>query len=163
MNTHEQHFINIKQQKTMDQQQPKRTQWITIRMSPEEHQEAERLSKETTCRSLSEYARNAVLGKPVVMNFRNRSLDDFNTDMIALQNELNAIGKNFNQLVRRLHTLKHVPDIRQWMLINEEDKTRLFRHIETISNTISKAYQLWLRVYNPAQTSPESSGTTRKK
>ena len=56
-----------------------------------------------------------------------------------------------------------VADIRQWMLINEEDKTRLFRHIETISSTISKAYQLWLRVYNPAQTSPESSGTTRKK
>jgi hypothetical protein len=147
----------------MDQQQPKRTTWITIRMSEEEHFAAEQRWKETTCKSLSEYARKAVLGKPVVMNFRNRSLDDFNAGMIPLQNELNAIGKNFNQLVRRLHTLKQIPDIREWVLVNEEDKTRLFRQIETISNTISKAYQLWLRDYNPPPTSPESSGTTRKK
>lgn len=114
-------------------------------MSKEEYQEAERLSLETTCHSLSDYARKTVLGKPVVMRYRNQSLDDFMTGMLDLQNELNAIGSNFNQLVRRLHTLKHVPDIQQWILLNEQDKTRLFRQIETISNIINKAYQLWSR------------------
>lgn len=130
----------------MQQQQPRRTTWITIRMSKEERQEAERLRKATTCQSLSEYARKTVLGKPVVMHYRNQSLDDFMTGMVDLQNELQAIGKNFNQLVRRLHTLKHLPDMQQWVILNEDDKTRLFRHIETISNTITKAYQLWSRV-----------------
>jgi hypothetical protein len=129
----------------MDQHQPRRTKWITIRMSEEEHQEAERLCKATTCQSLSEYARKALLAKPVVMRYRNQSLDDFVTGMLELQNELQSIGKNFNQVVRRLHTLKHLSDMRQWVIINEDDKTRLFRHIETISNTITKAYQLWSR------------------
>jgi hypothetical protein len=127
----------------MEQKQPPRTKWLTIRMSEEEYQEAERLTGETTCHSLSEYSRRAILGKPVVMRYRNISLDDFMTGMLDLQNELNAIGANFNQLVRRLHTLKQVPDIQQWILLNEQDKTRLFRQIETISNTINKAYQLW--------------------
>lgn len=129
----------------MDKQQPRRTTWITIRMSEEEHQEAERLCKATTCQSLCEYARKAVLAKPVVMRYRNQSLDDFMTGMLDLQTELQAIGKNFYQVVRRLHTLKSLPDIQQWVVINEEDKTRLFRNIETISNTITKAYQLWSR------------------
>ena len=112
-------------------------------MSEEEYEEAERLTKETTCHSLSEYGRRAVLGKPVVMRYRNTSLDDFMAGMLELQDELNAIGTNFNQLVRRLHTLKQVPDIQQWILLNEQDKIRLFRQIDTISSTISKAYQLW--------------------
>lgn len=129
----------------MDKQQPRRTTWITIRMSEEEHQEVEGLYKATTCQSLSEYARKAVLAKPVVMRYGNESLDDFMNGMLDLQNELQAIGKNFNQVVRRLHTLKSLPDIEQWVVINEEGKTRLFRHIETISNTITKAYQLWSR------------------
>lgn len=129
----------------MKQKQSTRTTWLTIRMSEEEHQEAERLSQQTTCQSLSEYARKTVLSKPVVMRYRNQSLDDFMKGMIALQKELNAIGGNFNQLVRRLHTLKHVPDIQQWILINEQDKTRILQQIETISNTINKAYQLWSR------------------
>jgi MobC-like protein len=129
----------------MEQKQSSRRTWLTIRMSAEEHQEAERLSSETTCQSLSEYARKAVLGKPVVMRYRNQSLDDFMESMVALQNELNAIGTNFNQQIRRLHTLRHAADIEQWILVNEQDKTRLFQQIETISNIINKAYQLWLR------------------
>jgi len=127
----------------MEQKQPPKTKWLTIRMSEEEYQEAERLSQQTTCHSLSEYARRAVLGKPVVMRYRNQSLDDFMVGMLELKDDLNSIGTNFTQLVRRLHTLKQVPDIHHWILLNEQDKTRLFRELETISETISKAYHLW--------------------
>ena len=129
----------------MEQKQSARKKWLTIRMSEEEYQAVEELSRQTICQSLSEYARKTVLGKPVVMRYRNQSLEDFKSSMIKLQDELNSIGKNFNQVVRRLHTLKHLPDIQQWILINEQDKTRIFRQIETISHTINQAYQLWSR------------------
>lgn len=114
-------------------------------MSEEEHRRAEALSRASDCPTLSDYARNAVLGKPVVLWYRNDSLDQFVKDMVPLRKELNAIGTNFNQAVRRLHTLKHGPDIQQWILLNEEDKTRLFRQIDTISTTLQQAYQLWSR------------------
>ena len=114
-------------------------------MSEEELQTAETLRSRTTCASLSEYARHAVLNKPVAKLVRNESLDDYLKKMIPLQKELKAIGTNFNQAVRRLHTLKDVPDIQQWILLNESEKTRLFQQIKNISKTINDAYQLWLR------------------
>ena len=121
----------------------KRTRWLNIRMTPEEYQQVERLAQQTTCHSISEYARRAVLGKPVVMRYRNQSLDDFMTSMLQLRNDLNAIGNNFNQVARRLHTLRHLPDIQQWILLNEQEKTRIFRQIETINQKINEAYHLW--------------------
>ena len=56
-------------------------------------------------RKLSDYARKILLGKPIVATYRNQSLDDFMTEMFVLRNELNAIGNNFNQVVKRLHIL----------------------------------------------------------
>ena len=129
----------------MEQKEPTRTKWLTVRMTEEEYQAVETLSRQTTCGSLSEYARKTLMGKPVILRYRNQSLDEFMTGMLRLQNDLKTIGSNFNQVVRRLHTLKHLPDIQQWILLNEQDKTRLFRQIETISSTITKAYQLWSR------------------
>ena len=135
----------------MEQKQPARTKWLTIRMSEEEYQEAINLARKTTCQSLSEYARKAVLGKQVVMWFRNQSLDDFMEDMLKMQKELKAIGVNFNQVVRRLHKLRHIPDFQQWILLNEQEKTRIFLQIESISNKINQAYKLWSRELNPSK------------
>jgi hypothetical protein len=126
----------------MDQ---KRERWLTLRMTNAEYEELERLCRQTTCRSISEYSRKALLGQPVIKCFRSLSLDDFTNSMTKLKNDLNAIGSNFNQSVRRLHTLRHIPDIEQWILVNEQDKTRLFRQIETISNAIIQANKIWSR------------------
>jgi hypothetical protein len=127
---------------TMDQ---KRERWLTLRMTNAEYEELEKLCRQTTCRSISEYSRKALLGQPVIKCFRSLSLDDFTNSMTKLKNDLNAIGSNFNQSVRRLHTLRHLPDIEQWILVNEQDKTRLFRQIETISNAIIQANKIWSR------------------
>jgi len=133
------------QQKMMEQKQQPRTKWITIRMSEEEHQTAEALCRQTTCQTLSEYARKTVLGKPIIMKYHDASMDVFIEQMIELKDELRAIGNNFNQVVRRLHTLKNLPDIQQWILVNEQEKTRIFRLIETISTKISEAKKAWSR------------------
>jgi hypothetical protein len=129
----------------MQKQEQKRDKWLTIRISQAEYQQIEKLTKQTACQSLSEYTRKVVLAKPVVMRYRNQSLDDFLSDMLQLRKELSTISSNFNQAVRRLQTLRHVPDIQQWILLNEQDKTQLFRQVDTISNKINQAYQLWSR------------------
>ncbi len=123
----------------------KRTKWLTIRMTEAEYSQAEKLANETTCNSLSEYARKAVLGKPVILRYRNQSLDDFQNEMIELRHSLDSIGNNFNQMIRRLYSLRQFPELQQWIVLNEQDKTRLFRQIETISEKITKTYQLWSR------------------
>ena len=115
-------------------------------MTEEEYKALEALHRQSTCSSLSEYARRIVLGKPIVLRYHNQSLDDFMTGMLPLSRELKAISGNLNRAVRQLNTLRHLPDIQQWILLNEQDKTRLTKHIETISTNIEKAYQLWSRV-----------------
>jgi hypothetical protein len=127
----------------MEQKQPAKTKWLTIRMSEEEYQAVENLWRQTTSHSLSEYARKTLMRKPVVLRYRNQSLDDFMTGMLQLQKDLQLIGGNFNQIVRRLHTLRNRFEIQEWILLNEQDKTRLFRQIEFISVTITKSYELW--------------------
>jgi hypothetical protein len=77
------------------------------------------------------------------MRYRNQSLDDFLSEMLELRHALDNIGNNFNQAVRRLAGLRQVIDLQEWIIINEQDKTRLFQQIETISQTITKTYQLW--------------------
>lgn len=127
----------------MKQKAPKREKWLTIRLSEEEYTLVEKLTKKTTCRTLSDYGRKVLLVKPINVKYRNQSLDDFLADMLQLKKELNAIGNNFNQAVHRLHTLQSIPDLQSWVMLNEQDKTTLFRMIETISNKINDAYQLW--------------------
>jgi hypothetical protein len=121
----------------------KKTQWLTIRVTPEEYKQVQTLATQTTCPNLSEYARKSVLGKPVIMRYRNQSLDEFVTEMLLLRKELNRIGTNINQSVHRLHTLSRAADIDHWILVNEQDKTELFRQIDLLQQKIADAYKLW--------------------
>ena len=63
-------------------------------------------SSKTTCRKLSDYVTEiSCLESLLIVPTRNQSLDDFMAEAIRLRNELNRIGNNFNQAVKKLHTL----------------------------------------------------------
>jgi hypothetical protein len=117
--------------------------WISFRLKPEEYSQIDRRWKETTCRNLSEYARKVLLTKPVVIRYRNQSADQFLSEMILLKKELNAIGNNFNQSVKRLHAMDRVPEIRTWAILNESTKRSFMNKIEEIQNRLEQIYQLW--------------------
>ncbi len=117
-----------------------RSRWINIRVNEEEYNKIEKLYKTTTCRAMSEYSRNLLLNKPVTVKYRNRSLDDFLEEIIKLKNELNAIGNNFNQAVKRLHTLEKIPELRSWILINEVDKNKFIKKVDEIKENMIQIY-----------------------
>jgi hypothetical protein len=129
----------------MEKKKAPKTKWLAMLMSEEEHKALENIFHQSTCSTMSDYMRKMVLGKPIVLHYRDRNLDEFMTRVRELQKELNSIGGNFNQLVRRLHALKNLPDLQQWILLNEQEKTRLFRQIEAITNTVNQIYQRWSR------------------
>lgn len=129
----------------MKKEKEVRDKWVNTRLSKTEHEALQKRFQQTTCKDLADYMRRVALDKPVNIRYRNQSVDDFLADMIALRKELNAIGNNFNQAVHRLYTLQFVPDIQHWVMVNEQDKTQLFRQIETIQNRINQLYELWSR------------------
>jgi predicted DNA-binding protein len=119
--------------------------WLTIRLNDEEQKRLNALYKVTTCKALSEYARDIVLQQPVVINYRNQSADEFLAEMAQLITELNAIGKNFNQAVKRLHTLDHLSDFKTWILLNESSKQLLFKKVDEIQTHIQQMHEQWLQ------------------
>lgn len=126
-------------------EQDNKTKWLHLRMSEEEHKSLIKAFRKSTCRKLAEYARKALLAKPVVGSYRNQSLDDFMAEMIRLRNELSAVGNNFNQAVKKLHTLDRSQQVEQWMIVTEMDRRSLQRSIESIEKTIGKIADQWLR------------------
>jgi len=119
--------------------------WLTIRLNDEEQKRLHALYKVTTCKALSEYARDILLQQPVIINYRNQSADEFLAEMSQLITELNAIGRNFNQAVKRLHTLDHLTDFKTSILLNESGKQLLFKKVEEIQNHIKQMHEQWLQ------------------
>ncbi len=129
----------------MERENSNRTRIIGLRLTPEEYTKMERKWKTSTCRKLSDYVRKHLFDKSIVTTYRNQSLDDFMEETIVLCNELNAIGNNINQAVKKLHTLQQIPEFRNWIISYELDKKILFNKVEEIKKHIQKITDKWLQ------------------
>lgn len=128
----------------MSENRSKAKSWISFRVKPKEYDTIHGHFSKTTCRKLSEYARNVLLQKPVVIKFRNQSADDFLGEMILLKNELNAIGNNYNQSVKRLHSMEKIPEVKTWLQNEQIFRESFNNKTEQISERMDKIYRLWL-------------------
>jgi len=118
---------------------------VGVRFTTKEYEQIEKKWKESTCRKLSEYVRKIIFNKPIVATYRNRSLDDLMTEMIQLKKELNGIGNNFNQAVKKLHTLHQIPEFIDWIEVYEAEKNLLLNKVEEIKNITGKIGEKWLQ------------------
>ncbi len=122
----------------MSEQNNNRTKWLHVRLKPEQYPKIQLHCSKTTCRKLSEYSRKNLLQKPIITNYRNQFLDDFMTEAIKLRNELNSIGNNFNQAVKKLHTLSQITEFKSWIIYFETEEKNLANKISEIKNFIEK-------------------------
>jgi len=122
-----------------------RTRIVGLRFTPEEYAKIEKKWKASTCRKLSDYIRRHLFEKPINTIYRNQSLDDMIHEMMPLFRQLNGIGNNFNQAVKKLHTLNQIPEFKVWIINAELDKKILFDKIDEIKNYIRKISEKWLR------------------
>jgi hypothetical protein len=129
----------------MMEEQNNRTKWLHLRLTPDEYQKIMKEFNKSTCRKLSDYARKNLLQKPIVNTYRNKSLDDFMAEMIRLRGELNAIGNNFNQAVKKLHTLQQIAEFKHWLTSYELEKKILFNKMDEIKKYIQKFAESWLQ------------------
>ena len=121
------------------------SKWLHIRLKEEEYSKIHTKYKASTCRKLSEYARRVLLDKPIRVNQRNQSLDDFMAEMIRLRNELHPIGNNFNQAVKTLHTLRQIEEYKSWLLFYETTRKILLTKVEIIKQKIADISDKWLQ------------------
>ena len=129
----------------MERENSNRTRIVGLRFTPEEYVKIERKWKASTCRKLSDYIRKHLFSKPINTTYRNQSLDDMALEMMLLYKQLNAIGNNFNQAVKKLHTLDQLPEFKVWIISSEQDKKILLNKIEEIKICIQKISEKWLQ------------------
>ncbi|MBX2948051.1 MAG: plasmid mobilization relaxosome protein MobC [Crocinitomicaceae bacterium] len=128
-----------------EKQQSNRTRVVSTRLTEEEFKIIENGWKKSTSLKMSDYFRKVIFNRPVVKTYRNKSLDDFMHEMALLRAELNRIGVNYNQSVKKLHTLRSLPEFKRWMLTNEVEKKTLVNKIDGIKSHIAKFAASWLQ------------------
>lgn len=99
----------------------------------------------TTKRKLSEYIRYVLLEKPVTVYTRDQSLDDMLALFNSLKNELSAIGNNFNQAVKRLHTMDRIAEIKSWAEAGEKHRELFMEKVAEINQKITQLSDKWLQ------------------
>jgi len=122
-----------------------RSKRIYIRLKPAEYTILHEGFSKSTMRKLSEYTRNILLKGPVTIYTRNKSYDEFVEEMVALKAELNAIGNNFNQVVKKLHMMNHDEEIKAWAIINEKSKELFDKKIDQIELRMTQIAEQWLQ------------------
>jgi hypothetical protein len=123
----------------------KLTRKLTVRMTETEYNRLAMDSSKTTCPNPSSYARRLLTNKPVVIRYRNESMDASMEEIILLKQELNGIGNNFNQAVKKLHTLQLIPEFRAWLTQYTAGLKTLEEKTSHIQNRIDEMSDKWLQ------------------
>src|ERR1700744_1042340 len=94
------------------QTQKARLHRLNIRLDDKEWNKLHKFTSNSTCRSVSEYARKVLLEKPVRVFYRNQSFDDFEETMVRVLARLETFGDNFTLLVKEILTVEKFPDLK---------------------------------------------------
>jgi len=129
----------------MKEQKSNRTRIIGLRLTPDEYAKIEKKWKASTCRKLSDYVRRSLFDKPVVTTYRNSSQDDLMAELTRLRSELNAVGNNFNQAVKKLHTLSQIAEFKSWLIAYEVEKNILSSKVDEVRINVKKILEIWLQ------------------
>jgi ribosome biogenesis protein Nip4 len=129
----------------MSEQKDIRNKWLHLRLSEAEYKKIQNGFSKSTKRKISDYVRSILLNKPITVYTRSKSLDDFISEMILLRSELNSIGNNFNQSVKRLHTLDEISEIKVWAILNEKNKEIFIKKVDEIKGKINQISDKWLQ------------------
>ena len=129
----------------MKEQNSNRTRIIGLRLTPDEYAKIEKKWKASTCRKLSDYVRRSLFDKPVVTTYRNSSQDELMAELTRLRSELNAVGNNFNQAVKKLHTLSQIAEFKSWLIAYEVEKNILSNKVDEVRINVKKILEIWLQ------------------
>lgn len=127
----------------MEEIEENRSKYLKIRLKPSEEEVLQKRYKKTTFQNLSEYGRAMVLGEPVTVMHRDRSMDEILEELALLRRELNYIGNNLNQAMKNINSAHGFPDTRLWMDLMRVIGGKLQPSIDQIKERMNKYADLW--------------------
>ncbi len=129
----------------MKEKRNNKTKMIFVRLEEAEYDTLISRQKKTTERNLSAYIRKILAGKPMIKSVQNESLREVIVTLSLLQKDLNGIGNNYNQMVKRLHTIDRIPEIKAWMQTYLNERQHILDATITLKECLDKTAQKWLQ------------------
>jgi hypothetical protein len=127
----------------MSEEKYKREIRLQIRVNKPEYDKLLLQFKATACRKFSDYLRSVIFKKPLIAFTRDRSKDECLLELIQLKKELNAIGNNFNQLVKRLHSIDSINSATHCLNKQNALQNSVDRKITEIKDYMKKIAASW--------------------
>lgn len=127
----------------MGEQHNNRSNWLNLRLKPEEFNQFKKQYERSRFRKMSDYGRAVLLGKPVTVFYRDKSMDEILEELVLLRRELNAVGNNLNQSVKNINTAHGFADARLWMNLMTVIKSQIEPAIEQIKVQMDRYSDLW--------------------
>lgn len=118
---------------------------IFVRMEEQDYEQLIKWQKGTTERNLSAYCRKQLLNKPLIKSVQNESLRTVLDTLSQLQKDLNGIGNNYNQMVKRLHTTDRIPEVKLWFLGYLNEKQKILDAVQSVKLYLDKTAAKWLQ------------------
>lgn len=129
----------------MEEKKSNRIRIIKCRLTLQEYQLLEKKWKATACRKLSDYIRRHLFDKPILTIYRSKTEDEAIAELSRLRTELNHIGNNFNQAVKRLNTIENSNEFKGWFTAYELEKRTLSNKVDEIRMHMKKLAERWLQ------------------
>jgi len=129
----------------METENNNRKKRIYVRLTDKEFTTLENRLKATTCNKLSDYVRRCLFDKPITTITRDAATDDLIIKMSQLNYELNAIGSNFNQLVKKINTSFQTTGFSDALSLVTMQRDALANKLEEVKNELQKVAEKWLR------------------
>ncbi len=129
----------------METENNNRKKRVYVRLTDKEFTTLESRLKATTCNKLSDYVRRCLFDKPITTITRDAAIDDLIVKMSQMNFELNAIGSNFNQLVKRMNTSFQTTNFSDALSLVTMQRDAITRKMEDVKNELQKLAEKWLR------------------
>lgn len=84
-----------------------------------------------------------IFRQPITLYTRNRSLDECIAELILIRTELQAIGKNYNQVVRKFHATASNQEAHSWALLLQQQHQLFLKKMEQIQEKMNQLNDIW--------------------
>ena len=129
----------------MSDSKKNRNKRLLLRLTEQECKKLNQGFSSSTKRNLSDYARDLLFNRPITVYTRDKSLDIGIESLDALKKELSAIGNNFNQAVKRLHTAGSDPGLSEAAREAQKHYSMFIEKTNIIHAQINKIFRQWLQ------------------
>ena len=123
----------------------KLTKLIGLRVSDTFYNRLEELRANSNCRTVTEFARRVLYREEIIWYHKDDSLENAALELAGVKKELNAIGKNINQVTHHFHIADSpTQKLVQAIKISEEYK-KVAQKVEALLTITSEISKKWLR------------------